>query len=71
METTNWPLVVLGVPGPVFPFIFSPKGCRGLVIPRGLGTLFVPRFLSVVGGFLLLVLDVSLGLEEEGVECGR
>ena len=46
-------------------------GCRGLLISRGLGTLFVPRFPSTVGIFLLLVLDVCLGLEEEGVKRGR
>ena len=71
METTRWPLVVLGVPRLIFPFLFSPKRCRGLVIPRGLGTLSAPRFPSTVGSFLLLVLDVRLGLEEEAVEHGR
>ena len=68
MEMTSWPLVFLGVLGPVFPFLFSLMGYRGLVVPRGLDTLSVPQFPSVVGGFLLLVLDVCVGLEEEGVE---
>ena len=70
MKPTSWPLVVFGFLGSVFLFLFSPTGCRGLVIPRGLGTLSMPRFPGDVGGFLLLTLDVRLGLKEEGIERG-
>ena len=71
MEMTDWPLVVFGIVGLVLPFLLSPMGCRGFIVRRGLGTLYVPRFLGVVGRILLLVLYVHLGLEEEGFECGQ
>ena len=71
METTSWPLVVFGIPGLVFPFLFSLTGYRGIVILQGLGTLFVPGFPCAFGYLFLLILDVRLGLEEEGVERGR
>ena len=68
---TDWPLVVLGIAGLVFPFLFSTTGCRGLIILQGFDTLSVPLFYGMFGRFLLLVLDVRLGLEKEGVEQGR
>ena len=71
MEMTGWPLVVFEIVGLVLLFLLSPTGCQGFVILRGLRTLFVPRFPGIVSCFLLFILYVHLGFEEEGVERGR
>ena len=69
-EEASGSSLLAGIEGPVVSSFFS-ETPRRFVVFRGSGALLVPRIPSFVGGFFLLVLDVSLSLLKELGKCTR
>lgn len=67
VETANWSFILPRFTGYVFfPLVCSSTRCQWIFMLWGLGVFLVPRVSSNVDSFFLLVLDVRMGLEEEG-----